>query len=511
MDPPRRLRSLLALPALLGAVLLTSPGATQASTSPGMFKRADGLVVGVAGHRGAANVPGRRIAPGLEVVGQGSGSAAELREEPGVRFVERNHTYRASALPNDKLFSRQWPLSRPDGIGAVGAWWTSLGATATIAVLDSGADMIHPDLAPNLWTNPSEVAANGVDDDLNGFVDDVHGADVIGLTGDPTDRLGHGTAMSGVAAARGGNGIGISGVAPSARIMVVKVLDDRGAGSTSTLVAGIRYATAQGADVINLSVNGPDPSIALDEAMAAAEAAGVVVVTSAGNDGANRDTVPSYPASSTAGGVIAVGASVEDHGLAHFSGWGAGTVDLAAPGETILTTARGGGYELNTGTSPAAAHVSGAVALLAAARPDATPAQLRAAVLGGTHPLRHDASMVAAGELDATRALRRLAPSSGPRVQLVTRRLVRSDRRAVTLHWRLRGAARAVASYRLTVGGRRFAMSSARTTAPARRRALRLEPGLYRWTVQAFDASGRRLASHTARLNVAGPQDKQGP
>jgi len=480
-------------------------GPAQGSPSQDDLNRADGLVVGVAGHHAAASVPGRHIAPGLELVGGESASAAELRERPGVRFVEPNREYRVSALANDRLFGRQWPLSRPDGIGAVGAWWASVGATATIAVLDSGVDMDHPDLAPNLWTNPREVPGNAVDDDRNGFVDDVHGADVNGLSGDPTDRLGHGTAMSGVAAARGGNGIGISGVAPNARIMAVKVLDDRGVGSTDTLVSGMRYATAQGADVINLSVNGPGHSLALDEAITAAEAAGIVVVASAGNDGANRDQVPSYPASSNAGGVIGVGASTADHGLAHFSGWGPRTVDLAAPGEAIISTATGGGYALNSGTSPAAAHVSGAVALLAAARPHATAAQLRAAILGGTDALSHDASMVSGGELDATRAVRRLMPSSGPRVKLITRRLVHSRKRSVTLRWRLRGAARAVASYRLKVGSRRFAMSARSGRTPKRRRSVRLRPGQYRWTVLAFDASGHRLASHTARLRIARP------
>lgn len=494
---------------MLGAAMLAFAGPAQASPAVGDANRADGLVVGVTGAKAAAGVPGRRIAPGLELVGEASASAPELRDEPGVRFVEPNRTYRASALPNDSLFPRQWPLSRPDGIGAVGAWWTSLGATATIAFLDSGVDMAHPDISPNLWTNPREVAGNGVDDDANGFVDDVHGADVVAMTGDPSDHLGHGTAMSGVAAARGGNGLGVSGVAPNAHIMAVKVLDDRGVGSTDSLVAGIRYATAQGADVINMSLNGPDQSIALDEAMAAAEAAGIVVVASAGNDGANRDQVPSYPASSTAGGVIAVGASVQDHGLAHFSGWGPGTVDLAAPGEAILTTAQGGSYALNSGTSAAAAHVSGAMALLAAARPSATPAELRAAILGGTHPLRHDAQMVGGGELDATRALRRLVPTSGPRVNLLMQRVVRSRKSSVTLRWRAQGAARAVASYQLKVGSRQFAMSSSKAGAPVRRHKLRLRPGRYRWTVLALDASGSRLASHTARLRIAPPHRRR--
>ena len=164
-------------------------------------------------------------------------------------------------------------------------------------MLDSGIRTDHPDLVPNLWINSAEIPANGVDDDRNGWVDDVHGADVVGKDGDPQDRLGHGTAVAGVIGARGGNGLGISGVAPRVRLQAIKVLDDGGVGTTATVVEGIHYALAHGARVINISLNGPQGSRALEEAIGAAEAAGVVVVASAGNDGESRELVPSYPAS----------------------------------------------------------------------------------------------------------------------------------------------------------------------------------------------------------------------
>ncbi len=411
--------------------------------------------------------------------------------------------FRASASPaGDRLFARQWPLSSPGGIGAVNAWWSSLGTGATVAVLDSGIDASHPDLAPNLWTNPGEVPGNGRDDDANGVVDDVHGADIIGGGGDPRDDFGHGTEISGVVAARGGNGIGISGVAPRARVMAVKVLDSHGVGNTDTLVSGLRYATAEGADVINLSVNGPTPSAAVDRAIAAAEAAGAVVVASAGNDAADRDRTPSYPAASAGGGPIAVAAEDRDHGLAYFSAFGRSAVDLAAPGEEILTTALGGGYREMAGTSAAAAHVSGAVALLAAARPAATPAELRAAIAGGARPLLHDGAKLPGGELDVSRSLRLVVPGAGPRVRVVMRRAIRSRGRTVTLRWRVHGAAGAVASYRLRVAGRRFSSLADRGGRPGRRRTLHLRPGRYHWAVDAYDASGRMLATRSARLRI---------
>ena len=305
----------------------------------------------------------------------------------GVRYVEPNGTFRVAAtttVPNDPLFARQWPMAQADGIGAPGAWWTTKGRGAVIAVLDTGADLAHPDLAPNLWTNPGEVPGNGIDDDGDGYVDDVHGGNVLSHDGNVQDGHGHGTEMAGAAAGVGGNRIGVTGVAPEARIMPVKVLGDDGSGNTDSVVAGVQYAVAHGADVINLSMNGPEDSQALDEVLAAARAAGVTVVASAGNDGANRDTTPSYPASSP--GVLAVAATATDGGLTPFSAYGK-SVPLSAPGEDVLSTARGGRYETSSGTSIASAQVSGAAALLAAARPQATPDQIRDALVGGVHRL----------------------------------------------------------------------------------------------------------------------------
>jgi len=248
----------------------------------------------------ARAVPGERIAPGIRVVRGDAHTARRLRTLPGVRFVEPNRRFRASSLaaPSDPLFGRQWALR---STRAPRTWAATLGDGVPVAVLDSGLDLSNPDLAGSVWTNPDEVVDNGLDDDGNGFADDVHGADTVGWDGDPSDGLGHGTAVASVIAARGDNGFGLSGMAWNARLIPVKVVHDDGWATTATMIAGLRYALDEGARIVNMSLNGSAPSQALDEAIQQAQARGVLVVTSAGNDGLNRDRVPSYPASERSG------------------------------------------------------------------------------------------------------------------------------------------------------------------------------------------------------------------
>ncbi len=488
--PSRRPRLTLALP-LAAAALLALPGAVSATPNR--------VILGVEG----AEAPGRVLLPGVGAVTGGAQRARRLEASDGVRWAEPNRTFRASGMPNDRLFARQWALANPTGIGAAAAWWSSRGDGAVVAVLDSGIDLDHPDLRDNIWTNAGEVPANGLDDDRNGYVDDVHGADTVQRDGAPQDGLGHGTRMAGIAAARGDNGIGVRGVAPHAKIMPVRVLDDAGAGSTETIVAGIAYALRQGARVINLSLNGPEHSQALDEAIRAAERNGVVVVVSAGNAGQNIDRTPSYPASSSSPNVIAVAAGSRDGGLTAFSGWGRAGVDLAAPGEGVLSTSLGGGYSTGSGTSEAAAHVSGAIALLASAMPSANAGQLRGALLAGTRKLHHDGFRVATGALDVARALRQLKPGSGPAVRIRARRITRSRSPVIKLRWRASGATAAVAGYRVKVAGRDLVMRARSGRAAGTRRRLRLRPGRHRWQVTALDAGGRPLASRRSWIRIA--------
>jgi len=313
--------------------------------------------------------------------------------------------------PSDPLYRHQWAL-RSARVPA--AWPATIGSEVTVAVLDSGIDFSNPDLAQSLWTNAGEIPGNRVDDDQNGYVDDVHGADTVNADGDPSDGLGHGTQVAGVIGARGDNGFGIAGVAWGARLMPVKVLHDRGWGTTASMIAGLRYALANGARIVNISLNGRDSSQALDEAIGEAEAQGVLVVTSAGNDGTDRDRVASYPASVRSRAVITVAAATRAGKRSRASAYGRASVDIAAPGEDVLTTEPGGGSARRTGTSYAAAHVTGAAALLAAADPSASGSRLRAAILGSARRGGRVDSAIAGGQLDATAALRRLGRLRSP-------------------------------------------------------------------------------------------------
>jgi subtilisin family serine protease len=365
------------------------------------------LVGTTTGVSAARAVSGERIAPGIRVVRGNAAAARRLKRLPGVRFVEPNQRYSASSLtaPSDPLYGRQWALR---STRARGAWLATLGDGVPVAVLDSGLDFSNPDLAGNLWTNPNEVPGNGADDDGNGFIDDVHGADTVGEDGDPSDGLGHGTAVASVIGARGDNGFGLSGMAWNVRLMPVKVLHDQGWGTTATLIAGLRYALDEGARVVNMSLNGPDESQALGEAIRQAEAQGVLVVTSAGNDGQNRDRVASYPASERSSTVITVASATRRGRLARGSAFGRASVDIAAPGDDVITSDLGGRFARRSGTSFAAAYVTGAAALAAAAHPEASGSRIRAALVASARRGARVDDAIAGGQLDATAALRRL-------------------------------------------------------------------------------------------------------
>jgi subtilisin family serine protease len=392
--------------ATLLAILAAAPAATAAEPT-------EWLVGTTTGIRAAAATPGTQISPGIRVVRGDRATLRRLRRRPDVRWVEPNRHFAPSSLtaPTDSFFRQQWALR---DARVPRAWRTSVGGKVTVAILDTGIDASHPDLAGNLWTNSDEVAGNGVDDDGNGFVDDVHGADMVNGDGDPADGLGHGTAVAGIIGGRGNNRAGVSGVAWRVRLMPVKVLPDQGYGTTATLVAGLRYALSNGARVINMSLNGADRSLALEEAIAAAEAQGVLVVTSAGNDGADRDSVPSYPASIASPAVVSVASSNRSGRLGFGSAYGASSVDIAAPGDNILTTNPGGRFGTHSGTSFAAAYVSGAAALLAAAQPAASGAQLRRALLASARRGGHFDQRVARGQLNVAGAMKRLVPGAQP-------------------------------------------------------------------------------------------------
>lgn len=488
-----------------------APGAGATAPSGAAATARGSLLVGTApGPIGARTVPGRALAPGLRVVSPAQAPAAGLRALPGVRFVEPDLRFHASAVPNDPLYRKQQPLGRTGLLRAPAAWAGTTGGPVTVAVVDSGIDLGHPDLAENLWVNPGEIPGNGIDDDRDGFVDDVNGADLVAGDGTPEDSYGHGTQMAGIIGARGGNGRGIAGTAWQVRLMAVRVLDGNGDGSTGTVAAGIEYAVAHGARIINLSINGPGPSQAIDQAIARAKAAGAVVVASAGNDGQDLERHPSYPVSSAQDDVVGVGSVANDDALSSFSNYGPSAVDLVAPGEDVLTTSLGGGYTTEAGTSGSAAYASGVLALLASARPEASSEQLRAALLDGARPARRLGRYAAHGSLDALSALERMAPELGPRIRPAVRLTARpaafSRPGRGALRWSARGNVDAIASFRLRAGRMRVRVPAGRADRHGWDSVLRLPAGRRRWRVAAFDARGDRLAVVASSLRVGAPR-----
>ena len=313
------------------------------------------------------------VSPGLARVTLPAGTdvpaaVARMAALPGVRSAQPDYTIIPALTPSDPRFSSQWAYTP---VQAAAAWGVTTGTGATIiAVVDTGVDVGHPDLAPNLWRNPGEVPGNGVDDDRDGFVDDINGANFLTNSGTLTDDVGHGTHVAGIAAARGDNGQGGAGVDWHARIMALKFMGPNG-GYTSDAVRAIDYAVAHGARVINNSWGGGhDPATA--DAIGRARAAGVIVVNAAGNDGSDIDRTPFYPAAYSVAfdNVLTVAATNSADRLTSYTNTGLRGVTLGAPGDSIFSTLPGGRYGFMSGTSMAAPFVSGAVALLWDRHPD---------------------------------------------------------------------------------------------------------------------------------------------
>ncbi len=328
--------------------------------------------------------------------------------------------------PDDPEYNEQWYLER---ISAPAAWDVTTGSSSVVvAVLDTGVDIDHPDLAANIWKNKNEIANNRKDDDRNGFIDDVYGWDFVDDSNDVTpplddssslDALSHGTVISSMIAGIGDNQRGITGLGWNVKIMPVRMLDAYGSGGEQDAADAIDYAVKNGADVINLSFAGSQSHNVLKSAVARAFEAGVVVVAALGNDDSDTDDSPVYPAclrSTTDDWVIGVTSSDRDDKGSSFTNYGKGCSDVSAPGEDIFGALYqddgsnfvdyyGGGWN---GTSVASPLVAGAAALILSAYPNLPPTDVRTAIKLSVDPLVWSGAktgQLGAGRLNIAQAL----------------------------------------------------------------------------------------------------------
>lgn len=327
-------------------------------------------------------LPGHYIvslkAPALDAVPEAlSVFSAEMAV---LAYVEPDYFSRITAVPNDTRWSDLWGMVK---INATGAWDVTTGSTNVIvAVIDTGIDLTHPDLVSNLWKNVSEAnGLPGVDDDGNGKIDDTNGWDFVNNDNNPLDDNGHGTHCAGTIGAVGNNALGVVGVCWKVQLMALKAGNAAGMLADSDTAEAIRYASDKNADVISASFGGSGASSTERDAIVYANSKGVLFVAAAGNDGANNDTVPSYPASFDLPNIVSVAATDQNDALASFSNYGQTSVDLAAPGVNIYSTVPGGNIDSKQGTSMACPHVAGAAALLLSANPSYTPLQVKEALL----------------------------------------------------------------------------------------------------------------------------------
>jgi subtilisin family serine protease len=456
--------------------------------------------------------------------------ADQLANTDSVAFVEPNYIVRSSRIPNDAGFGRLWGLRNTGQLGgrpgadtsATTAWDITTGGDVVVAVTDTGIDYRHPDLDGNIWSNPNEVA-NGIDDDGNGYVDDVHGIDLAYGDSDPNDDSGHGSHVAGIIGAEGNNLIGSVGVDWKVRLMPLKFLDKNGDGNTADAAAAIDYAVDQGAKVINASWGGPAFSHTLYAAISRAADHGVLFVAAAGNEGADSDTSPDYPAAFDLSNVISVAASDPEDQLLDFSNYGRRTVDLAAPGDliysTVPTKVNSSGYATYSGTSMAAPYVSGAAALYWSHAPASSYDQVRNALLQNVDPLPSlSGKTVTGGRLDIAKALGsatstpQAQPSAGPAPDttppspfrlLRPRDHYRSHRKGLRFSWQRSKDASGIRYYKLYVDGKK--RKTVRDTDgpggrdPRPNTRFKLSNGQHHWFVRAFDYAGNHRTSKSSR------------
>jgi len=399
---------MLRLAVLLALAALALPAAASADDTVDLIVRRDpGLTAGERAEvRADAGVElERRLRlSDAEVVSVPAAEAAEalrtLRADPDVRWAQRDGEASAQASTGaDPYWSQLWGLENTgqsmNGVtgtadadmDAASAWTLATGAGVTVAVVDTGADAGHEDLSGALAVNAAETGngreTNGIDDDGDGLIDDWRGYDFVYGDNNTSDVKGHGSHVTGTIAARNANGIGITGLAPDAHVLMLKALGDDGYGAWSGIADAFDFAGDRGIRVVNASLGGTGYVPVIDDVIA--EHPNTLYVVAAGNDNANLDTSTYYPCEAAEANVLCVGASDNRDQRASFSNYSPTGVDVFAPGVWVLSTT-GGSYWYYNGTSMAAPHVSAEAALLLQRDPTLTAAQLKAAIIGSAEP-----------------------------------------------------------------------------------------------------------------------------
>jgi len=359
-----------------------------------------------------------------------------LRSNDAVEYAEPNFIYRIQTtdggspvgVPNDADFAKLWGIrnvGQADPAGQVGKAGSDVGVVPlwekgvtgskdiVVAVIDTGVDHTHPDLAENIFVNDKEIPGNGIDDDGNGFVDDVRGYNFNAHTADAKDDHGHGTHCSGTIGGVGNNGVGVAGVNWNVRILPVKFLSASGSGSLEGAVEAINYARKMKVNIMSNSWGGGGFSQTLLDAIKAAKEQGILFVAAAGNESNNNDASPTYPASYEVANVISVAATNNQDQLASFSNYGANRVHISAPGVKIWSTFKDGGYTALSGTSMATPHAAGVAALLLSANPSWTYTEMKDRLIRTSDPVRGLRSRVMSkGRINANNAYYNIVPPS---------------------------------------------------------------------------------------------------
>ena len=375
------------------------------------------------------------------------GLIKQLSRHQAIEVAEPNYLLHAIensevVIPNDPRFSELWGMHNTGTGGGVNdadidapeAWELTKGShDVVVGVIDTGTDYNHPDLAANIWTNPNEIASNGIDDDNNGVIDDVHGFSAVNNNGNPMDGQGHGTHVAGSIGASGDNATGVVGVNWNVTMIPCQFLGADGSGTTAGAIACINYFTNlkqnHGVNVrlTSNSWGGGGFSQALSDAIQAGNDAGILFIAAAGNDADNSDQTPHYPSSYNLPGIISVASTDRSDNLSSFSTYGAVSVDLGAPGSAILSTTPNNTYASYSGTSMATPHVAGAAALVWSLNPELTIAEMKTLLMDSGDSLAALTGKTVSGKrLNVKNALDAADPEPGfslgltPALQTVT-------------------------------------------------------------------------------------------